>query len=48
MVYKLIEQLNIEFVLACTEFEILATSYAEWRYHDNPEFYYMYLMGGEL
>lgn len=40
--------LSYHFVLHSDMMEQQATSWAEWRYHDNPDFCQMLCMGGEL
>jgi hypothetical protein len=39
---------NISFLIFLQFEECRLTSWAEWRYHDNPDFEAMLLMGGEL
>jgi hypothetical protein len=42
------KNLAINFILGMNWEEQRVTSWAEWRYCDNPEFAEMLLMGGEL
>lgn len=40
--------MNLNFIWFLMDEEIRYTSWAEWRYHDNPDFEPMLMMGGEL
>ena len=42
------QQSNSYFTFFLEEEECRVTSWAEWRYHDNPEFEQMLYMGNEL